>query len=179
MGIHNILIEGLSGSGKTSVAEELQRRGFQVVHGDRELAYKGDPGTGEPVSEPVGDLMSEIAFRHRHHIWDVKKLSALVADKSRPITFFCGGARNSGAFIDLFDRTIVLEVDRATLMRRLALRDPSEFGGRPEERAFIAMLHETREDLPTNATAVDASAPLAQVVETILALCSEGNSAGS
>ncbi len=42
VGRKNYLIEGLSGTGKTSVAEELQRRGHHVVHGDRELAYQGD-----------------------------------------------------------------------------------------------------------------------------------------
>ncbi len=49
MGVRNYLIEGVSGTGKTSVATELQRRGYHVIHGDRELAYKGDPETGEPV----------------------------------------------------------------------------------------------------------------------------------
>ena len=42
MGIKNYLIEGVSGTGKTTVAEELQRRGYHVLHGDRELAYWGD-----------------------------------------------------------------------------------------------------------------------------------------
>lgn len=46
MGIKNYLIEGLSSTGKT-MAEELQRRGYHVVHDDRELAYQGDPKTGE------------------------------------------------------------------------------------------------------------------------------------
>ena len=43
MGIKNYLIEGVSGTGKTTVAEELQRRGYHVIHGDRELSYLGDP----------------------------------------------------------------------------------------------------------------------------------------
>jgi broad-specificity NMP kinase len=48
MAVRTYLIEGVSGTGKTSVATELERRGCHVVHGDRELAYKGDPKTGEP-----------------------------------------------------------------------------------------------------------------------------------
>lgn len=47
MGARNYLIEGLSGTGKTSVCDELQRRGYHAIHGDRELAYQGDPETGE------------------------------------------------------------------------------------------------------------------------------------
>ena len=48
MGRRNYLIEGVSGAGKTAVATELQRRGYQVIHGDRELVYRGDPETGLP-----------------------------------------------------------------------------------------------------------------------------------
>lgn len=34
-GIRNYLIEGVSGTGKTSVCNELQRRGYQAIHGGR------------------------------------------------------------------------------------------------------------------------------------------------
>jgi hypothetical protein len=85
LGRRNYLVEGLSGTGKTSVADELQRRGHHVVHGDRELAYAGDPVTGEPV--PAGG--------HENHLWDVGRVRALVADRSHPATFFCGGSRTS------------------------------------------------------------------------------------
>ena len=47
MGIRNYLIEGLSGTGKTSVCNELQRRGYHAIHGGDELAYQGDPETGD------------------------------------------------------------------------------------------------------------------------------------
>ncbi len=43
MGARNYLIEGVSCSGKTTVCDELLRRGFQAIHGDRQLAYQGDP----------------------------------------------------------------------------------------------------------------------------------------
>jgi hypothetical protein len=56
VGERNFLVEGVSGSGKTSVATELQRRGHDVVHGDRELKYRGDPATGAPVDMPTPPL---------------------------------------------------------------------------------------------------------------------------
>ncbi len=54
MGIRNYLIEGVSGAGKTTVAEELERRGRHVIHGDRVLAYVGDPPAkgGLPRTSP-------------------------------------------------------------------------------------------------------------------------------
>src|SRR5262245_17758682 len=49
MGRRNYLISGVSGAGKTAVCTELQRRGYQAIHGDSELAYQGDPDTGQPT----------------------------------------------------------------------------------------------------------------------------------
>jgi broad-specificity NMP kinase len=172
MGVRNILIEGVSGTGKTSVASGLQQRGCHVVHGDRELAYQGDPVTGEPLSDAArGQGADDIAFGHRHHVWDVDKVKALVADQSNAISFFCGGSRNFDRFIHLFDQVFVLDVDPQTLMKRLATRPHDEFGASPAERQLVLRLHATKEDIPSAATIIDATAPLACVIDDILARC--------
>ena len=44
----NYLVEGLSGTGKTAVCEELLRRGYSAIHTDRTWAYHADPDTGLP-----------------------------------------------------------------------------------------------------------------------------------
>lgn len=165
------MIEGVSGTGKTSVAIELARRGYHVVHGDRELAYQGDPETGEQIDESAKS--SDPAFTHQHHLWDVKKARSLVDDKSRPVSFFCGGSRNFRQFTDLFDQVFVLDVDLETLKRRLAGRPEDEFGGRAAERDLVLRLHATKEDVPRNATIIDATAPLISVVDAVLSVCTE------
>jgi len=172
MGVRNYLIEGVSGAGKTAVATELQRRGFQPIHGDRELAYLGDPETGRPMAPPTDG--STANWISEHHIWDVEKVKACIADRDESVTFFCGGSRNSAKFVDLFDGVFVLEVDVDTMNRRIderVARDPTDFGGRPEERELIARLHSTRSSLPTNATRIDATASIARVVDDILSRC--------
>ncbi|WP_431798596.1 AAA family ATPase [Microbacterium kunmingense] len=167
MGRRNYLVEGGSGTGKTAVCEELSRRGFHSVHGDRELAYQGDPKTGAPVTGVAG------VAAHDHHLWRVEAVRELVADESEPVTFFCGGVRNRDAFIQLFDAVFVLEVDLATLRHRLDARPSDEWGGagRTEERELIEHLHLTGEELPGGAIRVDATAPLARVVDEILRHC--------
>jgi broad-specificity NMP kinase len=158
MGIRNYLIEGVSGTGKTSVCNELQRRGYHALHGDRELAYQGDPETGARTDSAT----------HENHIWDVDKVKALVASQDEPATFFCGGSRNFSKFIDLFDGVFVLEVDLDTLNRRLEQRPENEWGGKKAEREFIARLHQTKEDIPRNGNVIDATAPIKHVVDEII-----------
>jgi hypothetical protein len=174
MGVRNYLIEGVSGTGKTTVCDALQRRGYHAVHGDRALAYQGDPDTGEPLDDAVrARHAGDAAFVHGHHIWDVDRVKALVADRGEPISFFCGGARNLHRFSDLFDAIFVLEIDIGTLNRRLAERPPDEWGARASERELVARLHATGEDVPRNAIRIDATAPIARVVDAILVHCGE------
>ena len=162
MGIKNYLIDGVSCAGKTTVCDELQRRGYHAIHGDRELAYWGDPKTSEPVTGYAGE--------HRTWMWNVAKVSALVADQNHAATFFCGGFRNSDRFIDLLDGVFVLEIDLDTLNRRLAARPEHAWGGTASEgESFARLQHATKEGLPTNAISIDATAPLSRVVDTILA----------
>src|ERR1700686_3632022 len=153
MGIRNYLIEGVSGAGKTSVCTELQRRGYHAIHGDRELRHQGDLETGKPTDD-----------RAHSPLWDVEKVNAYVANQEEAVTFFCGGSRNFSKFIDLFDGVFVLDVDLDTMTRRIDERvalDPTDFGGKPEERELIARLYATKEDVPKNAMSIDANAPIA------------------
>jgi thymidylate kinase len=155
MGRRNYLIEGVSGTGKTAVCTELQRRGYQAVHGDRELAYRGDPD------------------RHKSPLWNVEKVQALVANKDEAVTFFCGGSRNFEKFIELFDGVFILEVDLDTCLRRIDERvalDPTDWGAKPAERELIARLHQTKEDIPKNGIIIDATPSLGRVVDEIIRL---------
>jgi dephospho-CoA kinase len=172
MGIRNYLIEGISGVGKTAVAEELERRGFHVIHGDRTLAYVGDPATGTPLLRPVFDSEAErVAWLNTHWIWPVEIVKFLITSQRHPITFFCGGSRNTHSFIDLFDAVFVLEVDLETLKQRLAKRPENEFGGRPVEQELIARLHATQEDIAKQGVVIDAGGSVSQVVDEILVRC--------
>jgi gluconate kinase len=161
MGVKNYLIDGVSCAGKTTICNELQRRGYQVIHGDDELAYWGDRETGEPVND--------VSDERRTWLWNVAKVRALVADPSHAVTFFGGGARNADSFIDLFDEVFVLDIDLDTLNRRLAARPSTEWGGTASEgEAFARHQQATKEGLPRNAVVIDATAPLVNVVEAIL-----------
>ena len=169
MGRRNYLISGVSGAGKTAVCTELQRRGYQAIHGDDELAYQGDPETGQATDGLRHEYSA--TFISEHHIWDVEKVKAFVANQQEAATFFCGGSRNLSKFIALFDGVFVLEVDLDTSLRRIAERvalDPTDWGGTPAEREITVRMYHTQEGLPKNGIIIDATAPLARVVDEIL-----------
>jgi hypothetical protein len=147
----------------------LQRRGYQAIHGDDDLAYQGDPETGQPTDGLTHEHSA--TFISEHHIWDVEKVQAFVANQEEAVTFFCGGSRNFPKFIALFDGVFVLEVDLHTSLQRIAERvalDPTDWGGTPAEREITVRMYHAKEALPHNGTIIDATAPLARVVDEIL-----------
>ena len=171
MGRRNYLISGVSGAGKTAVCAELRRRGYQAVDGDNDLAYQGDPETGQPADGPRHEHSA--SFISEHHIWDVEKVKAFVANQDEAVTFFCGGSRNFSKFLALFDSVFLLEVDLDTSLRRIAERvalDPTDWGATPEEREITVRMYHAQEGLPYKGNIIDATAPLARVVDEILRL---------
>ncbi len=157
MAKRNYLIEGGSGTGKSSLCRELRKRGYKAIDGDNELAYQGDPATGKRT-EGLG---------HENHIWDVDKVREIAANEDDEIIFFCGGSRNFDKFIDLFDKVFVLDVDTETLKRRLESRAADDWGGNDKEKEFILRLHATKEDIPEGMI-IDTARPLNEVVDAIV-----------
>lgn len=172
MGQKNYVIEGTSGTGKTTVCNSLSTRGYNAIHGDRALAYKGCPVTMRPVVEPQHASLQDAAlWRHAHHIWDLSKVQTLAADRTMPATFFCGGLRNHAQILGLMDAAFILTVDAHTLTRRLSKRDSFEFGGQAHERDIVLHLHATQVDMPVGGIRINAARPASEVTDAILAQC--------
>jgi dephospho-CoA kinase len=163
LGKRNYLIEGVSGTGKTSVCHELRRRGYAALNSDRDLRQHTDPTTGERLI-----TFSSPEIRHASNLWDVEKVRRLAANQDDEVTFFCGGSRNFNEFIDVFDKVFVLDVDVDTLNERLDNRPDDDWGKSRSERELILRLHATKEDIPKNGIVIDATQPLVSVVDEIL-----------
>jgi dephospho-CoA kinase len=169
MGKRNFMVEGVSGSGKTSVCDALIRRGYHALHGDRVL--RPDAGHPHPLEHPKASSLdeAEIAARiHQQAIWDMAKVLQHLEDHQQDVSYFCGGFRNHAELLGLFDGVFVLEVDAETLMQRLSRRPADEFGGRRSEQALIIRLHATREDMPRPAISIDATQPVDRVADQII-----------
>jgi gluconate kinase len=159
MAKRNYLVEGLSGAGKSSVYEELIRRGYNAISTDRAWAYHADPGTGLPGG-PID---------HHTFMWDERKAVSELERAEPEALFVCGSSRNRDRFLTYFTKIFDLRIDDDTMRRRLEERSERDW---PLGQAGVdLMLTLNRsDDKPAGAIDVDATQPLHQVVEELLRL---------
>lgn len=174
MGVWNFLVEGGTGTGKTTVCHELRRRGYDAVNGDTDLAVVLQAGSApvrpswRAARHEDSPAARQAEVDHTSHGWDADLVRSLAADQTARFTFFGGGSRNAQRFLDVFDAVFVLHVDRATLLRRLEQRADGDWGSTPEQRELVLRLHAAGDDVPPG-TAIDATAPLSVVVDQLVA----------
>ena len=100
MARRNYLVEGLSGTGKSSVYEELIRRGYDAVSTDRAWAYNADPDTGLPGGPA----------RHDTFMWDELKAVSELESAEPEVLFVCGSSRNCDCFLPYFTKVFNLRI---------------------------------------------------------------------
>jgi gluconate kinase len=154
MAKRNYLVEGLSGTGKSSVYEELIRRGYKAISTDRAWAYHADPDT---------------ELRGGFRLWDQQRAVGELESAEPGVLFVCGSGRNRDRFLPYFTKIFNLRIDDDTMRRRLQERTNNEFGKQPEELELMLTLNRSDEK-PAGAIDVDATQPLHQVVDELLRL---------
>ena len=168
MAKRNYLVEGLSGAGKSSVYEELIRRGYRAISTDSAWAYYADPDTGFPGG-PI---------HHDNWMWDRQKAVSELESPEPEVLFVCGSSRNRDHFLPYFTKIFNLRIDDDTMRRRLQERTADDWELGPEApylevltRMIELMLELNRSDeKPVGAIDVDATQPLNQVVDELLRL---------
>jgi hypothetical protein len=112
------LITGNPGSGKSSLAAELSRRGLVAIDTD-DLAYWED-SDGLRVDRPP-DAGDDWPLAHRW-VWSRARIEEAIAasDDAAGIMFFCGIARNQDQMLDLFEKVFLLMIEESTQIARLA-----------------------------------------------------------
>ena len=159
MAKRNYLVEGLSGAGKSSVYEELIRRGYKAISTDRAWKYHADPGTG---------LLGG-AIHHDSSLWDQQKAVSELESLEPDVLFVCGSSRNRDRFLPYFTKIFNLRIDDDTMRCRLQERTNNDFGKQSEELELMLRLNRSDEK-PAGAIDVDATQPLDRVVDELLRL---------
>lgn len=161
-----ILIGGITGSGKSSVANILKERGADCIDDsfDHELSYWANKQTGERMPDPV-DFSQPLDWK-----WDEKYLQRRLEKAADQNIFIFGNSANQSSFYHLFDRLFVLMASNETIKRRIRARTDNSFGKTAGELAWVLQENErlTSELQAAGAIAIDASQPLDTVLGEIL-----------
>jgi dephospho-CoA kinase len=115
-----VLLTGMSGTGKTSVLDELARRGHKVVDTD-------DQGWIIQARTPDGP----------QPLWDLDRMRALLDEHRTGWLFVAGCVANQGELYDRFDKVVLLSAPVDVVLARVARR-ANPFGSTTEDRAKIA-----------------------------------------
>src|SRR5947207_25715 len=107
MAKRNYLVEGLSGAGKSSVYEELIRRGYKAISTDRAWKTQVVPGTFE---------------------WNEQRALGELQSSQPDVLFVCGSSSNRDRFLPYFSKVFNLRIDDDTMRRRLRERTNNDFG---------------------------------------------------
>lgn len=158
--VKRVLITGMSATGKSTVVDELARRGYHAVDVD-------EPGWSEYgyVDAQQGDGDAEMEW-----LWCEPEMDGLLDTEEGDVLFIAGCAANQGKFYARLDHIVLLTVSEAVTTHRLATRTNNQFGKTPEEldkvladkAMFEARLRQGAD------TEIDTDAPLDAVVEKVL-----------
>jgi dephospho-CoA kinase len=158
------LLTGMSGTGKSTLICAFSARGYKAIDTDTDEWSEWSDATVD-ANDPDAGLEPD-------WIWRVAPMQQLLSADDADILFVSGCKSNQGQFYPLFDHIILLSAPTDLLIERLATRTNNPYGKQPHELARILSEIETVEPLlRRRATAeIDTSAPVDQIVETILRL---------
>ena len=166
-----ILITGFPGTGKTSVAHELSRRGHNAYDPEAMRGYMHlqSVGTGrnihKPDHPPRGWYDTVASYN-----WDLPRVAKLI--EGHEDVFICSLADNMEALLPSFDKVFVLVLDDLLLKQRIRKRNSKGPGNDPSQLADVLMLHRHFEASMTEAGAIpiNVESGVSEVVARILNL---------
>lgn len=139
-----VYITGPTGSGKTTIRNELRERGFVAYDTDEDTNSHVNKKTGKIAAYPSDDERS--SDWHEEHVYkmDAQRMRDVI-DQSRKgqTVFLCGAAFNDLDYINDFDRVVFLLADAKTLEDRILKRKTNDYGKAADELAAIMSTYES------------------------------------
>lgn len=130
-------VTGVSGTGKSTVTKELNKRGIMAIDQDSKeyglCSWKHN--------ETMRDAKFEYGIGKKFleaNDWycDIEKLKKILSDNEK-ISFVCGVSANQGQYLNLFDKIFLLQCSSNVLVKRIDGREDHQFGKHPSEKEHI------------------------------------------
>jgi broad-specificity NMP kinase len=170
----NYLITGVAGTGKSSAAKELRRRGYHAYDTEEGFSYYIDKRTGERCAYPAHP--SEAWYLNHERVFDEKILDNLLKKHADETLFICSITANQNKFYPIFNNIFLLTTDDELISHRLRTRMGNDFGKHPLDLKRVISRHAAFDEelMEAGAIVIDASKPIGQMVDQILGHLDEG-----
>jgi adenylate kinase family enzyme len=167
----NILITGLSGSGKSSVGKELIKRGYSVVEADTDHGISSWVDIKTKVKVPHKPPYTKQWLKQHQWLWDSAAINKLLRE-NKGILFIEGGSHNFNDYLDLFDKKFALYIDNETMIQRLQKRNPIRWSSDKPEIWLNLEWNESIYDyfISLGLEIIDANQPTYEIANKILEL---------
>jgi dephospho-CoA kinase len=159
------LITGNPGSGKTTIARELSRRGLIAVDADETAHW--ETNSGVPVSQP--EHASDAWLLGHRWVWSRPRLEDLIRPHvaaGRHI-FLCGIAMNQRDMLDLFTMVFLLSIDHETQLARLRTPDNADRNAAQRTQIIEGRVTFERQMRAAGAVVLDGSQPIPELASRI------------
>lgn len=150
--MRKVLLTGMSGVGKSTVADRLRELGYKAIDTD----YGG---------------FSEVDDQGEQH-WRVDRIRDLLGTEDTEVLFVVGTDRAQATLAAEFDHIILLSAPRAVMLERIAQRTNNPFGKTREQLAKIVSDTELYEPMIRERASheIDTNRPLNDVIHDILTI---------
>lgn len=164
-----IFITGISGTGKTTIYEELVKRDYYAISLDEtdDLCYWVNRETKERIHGHV-ELNRDFTSKHQW-ICDIEYLKQLMS-VDKELIFVLGSASNQDEFLSMFDKVIVLQCKPEVFIERLNTRTNNDFGKHKTIQDHLLTWYEDFENklIEGGAIAINTDRPINEVVDEVI-----------
>ena len=162
-----IYITGVSGTGKSTVANKLKEKGLEVISIDEEsFCAWFNKKDQSPVE---GDQILNKEFVSMND-WVCNILQLRNAIEGKENIVVVGIASNQNEYLKYFDKVILLQCDPGIFIERLNKREDNDFGKDTMVQEWLKSWYEDFDDklLLNNAVAINANQTIEDVVADVI-----------
>lgn len=163
------LITGVAGTGKSTLAKELRKRGYAAYDTEEGFSYYVDKRTGERCAYPKSP--SPQWYETHERVFDEKILLNLFKKHADEPLFIATITANQAKFYPEFDKLFLLTAPDDVITHRLGTRTNNYFGRNPLDLQRVIGRHQQFDDELTacGAIKIDATRSISQMADEILA----------
>ncbi len=167
-----ILVTGISTSGKSTIAKELRKHGYEAHDTEHNgISAWFNKKTGRRAAE-FGEAPERTKEWLDQHEWLISKdwvNEIATKAKNKPI-FLCGGSANESEIRRMCDKVVWLKTNEPTIRKRVNNPRDHDYGTQPHEltAAIEGNVKKEAEYTEYGAIIIDATLPIDKVVDNII-----------